>query len=160
MDVRVGNVFADVHERHLDFCLALAQDPVHKPVAKGLQAVLHIELPHLSNLFEALVAWPAVDRQLVHLFLHVNEPGSLEPALELGCSHERPLGANAGLDYIAAPHKQRHILGQGAIIAVHHVLELLALEPTTGLQAGKRLADDVVVHIAPAAGCEAGVDVV
>ena len=134
VDTAVIELAPDARQQNLQFVGGPAEGAGKEANGDGLVAFGVVDELVLAHLLEFLVPGPCVDRHLVHHGVHIDEPGILEPALELRPTRHAlavlPRSAGQMFEKIQMPDALLV-----CVIVGHQVwIYILALHPGAGFQ--------------------------
>ena len=115
---------------------------VEQGITESRQPVKQALLPHLPNLLQPSTAWPPVDGNLEHLFVHVDKPGIDKHLLQMWDDVDRSICSRARLCQVEKPLPEGVVGGDRRIVASDIALGLLHLEPAPWTQSGEGGTDD------------------
>lgn len=100
-------------------------------VAESGQAIAQGALPQFSNLLQLWAERPAVDRYLIDLLMHIDEPGFQEHVLDIRHDVYRAIGKCARIGEFGKPPFEGVVRRNLAVVAVDATFHFLELDPAS-----------------------------
>lgn len=128
--------------------------------SKPTQAGLVVPLPQPPQLLQSFIPGPPIRRDLENLLLDIHEAHLLVDLAQVARHHDGAADVLAGPAHVVHPARHGAVGGHAAIVTEDSCVELVRLEVAARVEVLEGLLGDLRLEGGPAAGGDAGVDVV